>query len=141
MKSIIKKLSLYATVGTLGMSSFVGCGHSEDSNQEEVIIEESNMEQEEVMDIKYFDVGEHVFYQSGNIYYSSGNISIPEGYAIIDIDTISSDRDVDEYIVWFQNQVPVEAKAIKEEFGDEYYYGESGTPVLEKSEEVVQKVK
>lgn len=68
MKSIIKKLSLYATVGTLGMSSFVGCGHSENSNQEEVITEESNMEQEEVMDIKYFDVGEHVFYQSGNIY-------------------------------------------------------------------------
>ena len=34
MKSIIKKLSLYATVGTLGISSFVGCGHSEDNNQE-----------------------------------------------------------------------------------------------------------
>ena len=42
MKSIIKKLSLYATIGTLGMSSFVGCGHLEN----EEIAEESSKEQE-----------------------------------------------------------------------------------------------
>lgn len=139
--SIVKKLSLYATISTLGMSTFVGCGHSEDTSQEEVIAEESSKEQEDVTEIKYFDVREHVFYQSDVIFYSSGNISIPEGYAIIDIDTISHDKKADEYIVWFQNEVPVEAKGIKGEFDDEYYYGEPGTPVLEKSEEAVQKVK
>lgn len=55
MKPIVKKLSLYATIGTLGMLSSVGCGPSEDTNKEEVIT---------------------------------------EGYAIIDIDTISSDESI-----------------------------------------------
>ena len=84
MKSIIKELSLYATAGTLGMFSFVGCGHSEDTAKEEAVTEESS--QEEVTDTKYFDVGEHLFFER---YYltssvdsqdiAGGSVSIPEG--------------------------------------------------------------
>ena len=42
--SIIKELSLYATAGTLGMFSFVGCGHSEDTAKEEAVTEESSQQ-------------------------------------------------------------------------------------------------
>ena len=42
--SIVKKLSLYATISTLGMSTFVGCGHSEDTAKEEAVTEESSQQ-------------------------------------------------------------------------------------------------
>ena len=35
MKPIVKKLSLYATIGTLEMFSSVGCGPSENTNKED----------------------------------------------------------------------------------------------------------
>lgn len=150
MKSIIKKLSLCATVGTLGMSSFVGCGHLEDTAKEEAVTEESS--QEEVTDTKYFDVGEHLFFER---YYltssvdsqdiAGGSLSIPEGYSVYDIENFIRlyryGSETGGYDVWFLNDVPVEAEKVYNEALEIYDYSEPGTPVLEKSDAAVQKVK
>ena len=150
--SIVKKLSLYATISTLGMSTFVGCGHSEDTNQEEVIAEESSKEQEDVTEIKYFDVGEHLFFER---YYltssvdsqdiAGGSVSIPEGYSVYDIENFTRPyrygSETGGYDVWFLNDVPVEAEKVYNEVLEIYDYSEPGTPVLEKSDAAVQKVK
>lgn len=150
MKSIIKKLSLCATVGTLGMSSFVGCGHSEDTAKEEAVTEESS--QEEVTDTKYFDVGEHLFFERYYLTSSAdsqdiagGSVSIPEGYSVYDIENFIRPyrygSETGGYDVWFLNDVPVEAEKVYNEVLEIYDYSEPGTPVLEKSDAAVQKVK
>lgn len=151
MKLIVKNLATFGLVGTLSCFSLAGCGASSDEtniNKEEKV----SIETEEIDESKYFDVGEHLFFER---YYltnyldaeeiTGGSISIPEGYSVYDIDNFSSKyrtgSETGGYDVWFQNDVPVEATKVYNEVLEIYDYSKPGTPILENIEEPVQKVK
>lgn len=152
MKAITKNLAVFGLASTLGFS-LSGCGVTSDSA--DVTKESSASEEIEDIDIeesKYFDVGEHLFFER---YYlassvnsqdiAGGSVSIPEGYSVYDIENFTYPyrygSETGGYDVWFLNDVPVEAEKVYNEVLEIYDYSEPGTPVLEKSDATVQKVK
>lgn len=76
---------------------------------------------------------------------TGGAVSIPEGYSVYDIENFNEEygaaSQTGGYDVWFINDVPVEVEKVYNEVLDVYDYSEPGTPVLDKSEEAIQKVK
>ena len=76
---------------------------------------------------------------------TGGSVSIPEGYSVYDIENFNEESgrgsQTGGYDVWFINDVPVEVEKVYNEIADIYDYSEPGTPVLEKSEDSVQKVR
>ena len=76
---------------------------------------------------------------------AGGSVSIPEGYSVYDIENFTCPyrygSETGGYDVWFLNDVPVEAEKVYNEVLEIYDYSEPGTPVLEKSDATVQKVK
>ncbi len=147
MKSIVKNLATFGLVGTLSCFPLAGCGASSDEtniNKEEKV----SIETEDIDESKYFDAGEHLFFER---YYlnaqeiTGGSISIPERYSVYDIENFSSIYGkgylYGGYDVWFQNDVPVEAAKVYNKVFEIYDYSKPGTPILENIEEPIQKVK
>lgn len=153
IKAITKNLAIFGLIGTLGFS-LSGCGSttSEYSDDNNVTVEIDSHSDENISETKYFDVGEHLFfkryYLGGTIYaedITGSSISIPEGYSVYDIENFNQEygraSQTGGYDVWFLNDVPVEAEKVYNEVLEIYDYSEPGTPVLEKSDAAVQKVK
>lgn len=153
METITKKLVVFGLIGTLGFS-LPGCGSttSEYSDDDNVAVETDSTDDEKASETKYFDVGEHLYFERyylGRTIYAEnitgGSVSIPEGYSVYDIENFNEESgrgsQTGGYDVWFVNDVPVEVEKVYNEIADIYDYSEPGTPVLEKSEDSVQKVK
>lgn len=153
METITKKLAVFGLIGTLGFS-LPGCGSttSEYSDDDNVAVETDSTDDEKASETKYFDVGEHLYFERyylGRTIYAEnitgGSVSIPEGYSVYDIENFTYPyrygSETGGYDVWFLNDVPVEAEKVYNEVLEIYDYSEPGTPVLEKSDAAVQKVK
>ena len=153
MNKVIKKLALYSTVGLLGTFSLTGCGSSDSESKKEVIVEEDNSSKDEQVETKYFDVGEHVFYEALYVpeaHYNytsfmgvSGSINVPTGYHIFDIEEQGQYKYGENhfYMAFYVNDVPVEAEGIYNEETESYDYSNPGTPVLENTNELEENEK
>lgn len=153
MNKVIKKLALYSTVGLLGTFSLTCCGSSYSESKKEVIVEEDNSSKDEQVETKYFDVGEHVFYETlyvPGVRYNhtsfievSGSINVPTGYHIFDIEEQGQYQYGGDhfYMAFYVNDVPVEAEGIYNEETESYDYSNPGTPVLENTNELEENEK
>ena len=97
MKTITKKLAVFGLIGTLGFS-LPGCGSttSEYSDDDNVAVETDSTDDEKASETKYFDVGEHLYFERyylGRTIYAEnitgGSVSIPEGYSVYDIENFN----------------------------------------------------
>lgn len=150
MKSIVRDLAIFGLVGTLGCFSLTGCGASSDDTNDQD--KEATRQEVTADEEKYFDVGEHLFFERYSITDSAdapdvtgGSVSIPEGYSVYDIENFTRKygrgSETGGYDVWFINDVPVEVEKVYNEILEIYDYSEPGTPSLDKSGDAVQKVK
>src|SRR5699024_8341587 len=99
MKTITKKLAVFGLIGTLGFS-LPGCGSttSEYSDDDNVAVETDSTDDEKASETKYFDVGEHLYFERyylGRTIYAEnitgGSVSIPEGYSVYDIENFNEE--------------------------------------------------
>ncbi len=150
MKTGVRNLAIFGLVGTLSCFSLAGCGNasSNPENKEDEVKSEQIVTDEE----KYFDVGEHMFFErywlTGLIDaedIDGGSITIPDGYSVYTIENFTkkygNGSETGGYDVWFVNDEPVEAKKVYNESLETYDYSEPGTPVKVKEDNAVQKVK
>lgn len=166
MNKLAKKIAVYATIGTLGLT---GCGANTTTNNDKNNIENSNKNtvennsqepkknNEKVVDaiidnakegdVKVFEPYEHLFYVRYEIYSDYGNsISIPDGYEVFEINNRTDEMENDSYTenyIWFTNKEKVKVEAVYNKNLVKWDYSNFGTVIEndKSSEKFTEKVK
>lgn len=153
MKKTIKKIAVYATMTTLGLSTLTGCGSKKVTSKEK----EENAKTQEFENLKeketrVFEPYTHMFFirnynlTNENAHSPSlvtgGSIDIPEGYEVFTIENYTEtgikSAKTGGYDVWYVNTVPVEVEEIYNKSIGKYDYSNFGTPVSEKTPEMIE---